>query len=226
MSTYPTTSLHSFSDVLQKRLTSPFSICLGVGLGAASYHAFANVSSYFYGPVAAINEDKLELKKDVGQAVQLWEWFYETATLHATASSLIGSLGLISAGFLIPPSSFSTYPRELRRLLWGAAVLVFAPLPYSGLIMGPNDKVLLNLNQKIVKNKSSAGQIYPTDSSKPTSKTGSVYASEHQVHGGLHPTEESQAKALLGKWQQGHLTRTIISVIGFEAALLATFMAF
>lgn len=81
MSTYPTTSLHSFSDVLQKRLTSPFSICLGVGLGAASYHAFANVSSYFYGPVPAINEDKLELKKDVGQAVQVWEWFYENATV-------------------------------------------------------------------------------------------------------------------------------------------------
>jgi hypothetical protein len=81
MSTYPTTSLHSFSDVLQQRLTSPFSICLGVGVGAASYHAFANVSSYFFGPVAAINEEKLGLKKDVGQAVQLWEWFYETATV-------------------------------------------------------------------------------------------------------------------------------------------------
>jgi hypothetical protein len=147
--------VHSFSDVLQNRLTSPFSICLGVGIGAASYHAFANVSSYFFGPVAAINEEKLGLKKDVGQAVQLWEWFYETATvsmgigtlrlqreftdwhplkLHATASSLIGSLGLIGAGFLIPPSSFSTYPRDLRRLLWGAAALVLAPLPYSALI--------------------------------------------------------------------------------------------
>ncbi|KAJ9109271.1 hypothetical protein QFC21_000600 [Naganishia friedmannii] len=225
MSSYPTTSLHSFSDVLQKRLTSPFSICLGVGLGAASYHAFANVSSYFYGPVPAINEEKLELKKDVGQAVQVWEWFYENATLHATASSLIGSLALVGAGFLIPPSSFSTYPRELRRLLWGAAVLVFAPLPYSALIMGPNDKVLLDLNKKIVKNKSSAGQIYPTDSSTPA-KSASVYASEHQVHGGLHPTEEAQASALLGKWQSGHLIRTVISVIGFEATMLATFMAF
>jgi hypothetical protein len=38
MSTYPTTSLHSFSDVIRNRLTSPFSICLGIGLGAASYH--------------------------------------------------------------------------------------------------------------------------------------------------------------------------------------------
>jgi hypothetical protein len=78
---YPTTSLHSFTDVLQKRLTSPFSICLGIGLGAAGYHAAANVSSYFFGPVPAINEEKLELKKDVGQAVQVWEWFYENATV-------------------------------------------------------------------------------------------------------------------------------------------------
>jgi hypothetical protein len=92
-------------------------------------------------------------------------------------------------------------------------------------LVGPNDKILLDLNSKIVKNKSSAGQIYPTDSSKPA-KSASVYASEHQVHGGLHPTEEAQAKVLLGKWQQGHLIRTVISVIGFEAAMLATFMAF
>lgn len=82
------------------------------------------------------------------------------------------------------------------------------------------------MNQKIVKNKSTAGQVYPTDASKPSAKTGSVYASEHQAHGGLHPTEESQAKVLLAKWQQGHLIRTIISVVGFEAAMLATFLAF
>lgn len=92
--------------------------------------------------------------------------------------------------------------------------------------MGPNDKVLLEMNQKIVKNRSSAGQVYPTDASKPSAKTGSVYASEYQVHGGLHPTEEAQAQALLGKWQKGHAVRTIISVAGLEAAMIAMFMAF
>ena len=81
MSTYPTTSLHSFSDVIQKRLTSPFSICLGVGLGAASYHAFSNVATYLYGPVAAMNEDSLHMKSDAAHAIQVWEWFYVKASV-------------------------------------------------------------------------------------------------------------------------------------------------
>lgn len=92
--------------------------------------------------------------------------------------------------------------------------------------VGPTDKVLLDLNQKIVKNKSTAGKIYPTDSSKPSSKTASVYASEHQFQGGLHPTEAAQSEFLLAAWQQGHLIRTAISVVGLEAAMLATFLAF
>ena len=92
--------------------------------------------------------------------------------------------------------------------------------------MGPTDKILLDLHQKIVKNKSTAGKIYPTDSSAPSAKTASVYASEHQAQGGLHPTEAAQAEFLLAAWQQGHLVRTIISVVGFEAAMLATFLAF
>jgi hypothetical protein len=82
MSTYPTTSLHSFSDVIQKRLGSPFSICLGIGLTAASYHAFSNVSSYLYGPPAALNDEKMQLRKDTTQALMVWEWFYVKASVR------------------------------------------------------------------------------------------------------------------------------------------------
>jgi hypothetical protein len=91
--------------------------------------------------------------------------------------------------------------------------------------VGKTDKILLDLHAKVAKNLSTAGQIYPTDASKP-SKSASVYASEHQASGGLHPTEEAQSEFLFAAWQQGHLVRTILSVVGFEATMLATFLAF
>lgn len=46
-------------------------------------------------------------------------------------SLAVGSLGLASAAFLVPVSSFSTYPRDLRRILFGAVILLTSTVPYS-----------------------------------------------------------------------------------------------